>query len=255
MQQGAQGHAERRCCRCPTASSPCGSTRTPGCATTRELLSRVLLCRVPSAQPRMKASAPGSRGSRHATSASSCSDAARRPAGKLLMRERDLPRRGTRRHPRAAVPLRASTLATTARGSRRRQRGSSSSTASPTGRWPSARRRGSCCCPIGAGLPSNDEIEAALVEHHALFGGDAQRKSLRRAAARARSLDAAPRRVVAAAGRRRRRRLGEPPTATCGSNSSPTTPRPSRSLLAGARGRLSVARARGRRRADGDPRC
>ena len=50
----------------------------------------------------------------------------------------------------------------TACGSRRSPPGSSSSTASPTGRSPSARPCGSCMLPDTTALPSNDEIEAAL---------------------------------------------------------------------------------------------
>ena len=34
--------------------------------------------------------------------------------------------------------------------------------------------------PESAPLPSNDEIEAALAEHHALFGGEAHERSLRK---------------------------------------------------------------------------
>ena len=42
-------------------------------------------------------------------------------------------------------------------------------------------------------MPSNDEIEAALTEHHALFGGDAHVASLRAPAGRGARLDASPR--------------------------------------------------------------
>jgi hypothetical protein len=34
--------------------------------------------------------------------------------------------------------------------------------------------------PDTTALPSNDEIEAALIDHHALFGGDAHVATLRR---------------------------------------------------------------------------
>jgi len=48
--------------------------------------------------------------------------------------------------------------------------------------WTLAKRKASRQLMLSesAPLPSNDEIEAALVEHHALFGGDAHVAALRR---------------------------------------------------------------------------
>jgi hypothetical protein len=48
--------------------------------------------------------------------------------------------------------------------------------------WTLAKRKAArqLMLPDTAALPSNDEIEAALVDHHALFGADAHMASLRR---------------------------------------------------------------------------
>jgi hypothetical protein len=48
--------------------------------------------------------------------------------------------------------------------------------------WTLAKRKASrqLMLPESAPLPSNDEIEAALTEHHALFGGDAHVAALQR---------------------------------------------------------------------------
>lgn len=47
--------------------------------------------------------------------------------------------------------------------------------------WASAKRKAArqLLLPESTGLPSNEEVEAALVLHQALFGGEAQRRSLR----------------------------------------------------------------------------
>ena len=86
-----------------------------------------------------------------------------------------------RHHGRVGRPPARSAIAFV---SRRSRRGSSPSTASPTGRLPSARRRAQLMLPDTASLPSNDEIEAALTDHHALFGGDAHADALRKPARR-----------------------------------------------------------------------
>ena len=48
--------------------------------------------------------------------------------------------------------------------------------------WNLAKRKAmqSLMIPESAPLPSNDELEAALIEHQALYGGEALRRSLRR---------------------------------------------------------------------------
>ena len=48
--------------------------------------------------------------------------------------------------------------------------------------WTLAKRKAArqLMLPETTGLPSNDEIEAALADHHALFGGDAHPAALRR---------------------------------------------------------------------------
>jgi len=48
--------------------------------------------------------------------------------------------------------------------------------------WTLAKRKAArqLMLPETTGLPSNDEIEAALADHHALFGGDAHLAALRR---------------------------------------------------------------------------
>ena len=48
--------------------------------------------------------------------------------------------------------------------------------------WTLAKRKAArqLLLPESSALPSNDEIEAALADHHALFGGDAHLASLRR---------------------------------------------------------------------------
>src|SRR4029077_12612764 len=48
--------------------------------------------------------------------------------------------------------------------------------------WTLAKRKAlrQLLLPDSTALPSNDEIEAALTEHHALFGGDAHVANLRR---------------------------------------------------------------------------
>jgi hypothetical protein len=48
--------------------------------------------------------------------------------------------------------------------------------------WALAKRKAArqLMLPETTGLPSNDEIEAALADHHALFGGDAHLAALRR---------------------------------------------------------------------------
>lgn len=47
--------------------------------------------------------------------------------------------------------------------------------------WAQAKRKAArqLLLPEAAGLPSNEEVEAALVAHQALFGGEAQQRSLR----------------------------------------------------------------------------
>jgi len=49
------------------------------------------------------------------------------------------------------------------------------------GDWALAKRKATrqLMLPEATGLPSNEEVEAALVLHQALFGGEAQRRSLR----------------------------------------------------------------------------
>jgi hypothetical protein len=95
------------------------------------------------------------------------------------MRERDLPPRGTRRHPRAAVPF----AGEHARHDRARIAQTAARLIVEHGidDWALAKRKAArqLLLPDGAGHPSNEEIEAALIEHQALFGGDAQRNSLR----------------------------------------------------------------------------
>ena len=61
--------------------------------------------------------------------------------------------------------------------------------------WSLAKRKAArqLMLPERAALPSNDEIEAALAEHHALFGGDAHAASLRAQREEALALDAAAR--------------------------------------------------------------
>lgn len=53
--------------------------------------------------------------------------------------------------------------------------------------WTLAKRKAArqLMLPDSTALPSNDEIEAALTEHHALFGGDAHPANLRRQRQRA----------------------------------------------------------------------
>ena len=77
--------------------------------------------------------------------------------------------------------------------------------------WTLAKRKAArqLMLPETAGLPSNDEIEAALADHHALFGGDAHADRAASSARRGARLDAPARPMGAAARRRRRRRLGE----------------------------------------------
>ena len=109
-----------------------------------------------------------------ATPATSCSDLVFRYSlpghrGNSAFRGRPYGRRPVRRATRR-----------TACASRRRRRGSSPSTASPTGRWRSARPRRQLMLPEREALPDDGEIEAALVEHHALFGGEAHVAALRR---------------------------------------------------------------------------
>ena len=58
--------------------------------------------------------------------------------------------------------------------------------------WTLAKRKAArqLMLPDTTALPSNDEIEAALTEHHALFGGDAHVASLRAQRERGTALDA-----------------------------------------------------------------
>ena len=99
----------------------------------------------------------------------------------------------------------------------------SSATASGSRRWPArliaehgltdwtlAKRKAvrQLLLPDTTALPSNEEIEAALTDHHALFGGDAHVADAARAADRGARVDASARAVGSGAGRRRRGRMG-----------------------------------------------
>ena len=203
--EGAEGHARTRRCRRPTASSPCAINPETGLRDDAGSCQRVLLRRVPAAQPRRRRSAPGCPGGTPArTSATSSSDAGARHR-RQPMRNATAARGTPARAPR---PLRASTR-TTARGSRRPRRGSSPSTASPTGRWPSARPRASCCCPTAPHCRRTTRSRQRWSSTRRCSAATRTRTSLRAQRRGRAALDAAPRRVVAAARRRRRRRLGD----------------------------------------------
>ena len=93
--------------------------------------------------------------------------------------------------------------------------------------WSLAKRKAArqLMLPERDALPGDDEIEAALVDYHALFGGDAHVATAARAARGGAALDAAPRAVRARCWSAASRRAGRPRTATSGSSSSPTTRR------------------------------
>jgi hypothetical protein len=95
------------------------------------------------------------------------------------MRERDLPPRATRRHSRDP----GSFAGEHGRQDRARIAQTAARLIVEHGLtdWALAKRKAArqLLLPDAAGHPSNEEIEAALIEHQALFGGDAQRESLR----------------------------------------------------------------------------
>ena len=250
MQKALKGTPERASCRCPTASSSRADQSRNRAARRRRQLSASTSSRSSRRAAATKASVPGLPGSRHATSATSSSDAgARAPAGELLMRERDLPPAAPA-DIRAPRSLRASTLAR----DRARIAQAAARLIAEHGidRLVARQAQGRAAADAARSTPRcrrNDEIEAALVEYHALFGGDAHAAEPAGAARERARLDAAPRRVVAAARRRRRGRLGDRAQRHPARTRRRRRRRRSRSLLAGDGVAYAAVGSAGKRRA------